>query len=169
MRTLDTSGTGLWQSYEQRDSIDRSYGAHAMYDIGKILVAGGGNSTKDARVIDLNGADPTVSMTEPMAFGRRQHNLTLLADGSALAIGGNSSGASLIDVETASTRPSCGTRRRASGRRLAAQQVTRQYHSTALLLPDARVLSAGGGICATCDEVGYLVKKRRGLHAALPV
>ena len=37
-------------------------------------------------------------------------------------------------------------------------QVTRQYHSTALLLPDGRVLSAGGGICGTCDSVGYLAK-----------
>ena len=41
---------------------------------------------------------------------------------------------------------------------LAAEQVTRQYHSTALLLPDGRVLSAGGGICGTCDSVGYLAK-----------
>jgi hypothetical protein len=36
--------------------------------------------------------------------------------------------------------------------------VTRQYHSTALLLPDGRVLSSGGGICGTCDQVGYLAK-----------
>jgi Domain of unknown function (DUF1929)/Bacterial Ig domain len=33
-----------------------------------------------------------------------------------------------------------------------------QYHSTALLLPDGRVLSSGGGICGTCDHVGYLAK-----------
>src|SRR3954452_21189712 len=37
-------------------------------------------------------------------------------------------------------------------------QITRQYHSTALLLPDGRVLSSGGGICGTCDQVGYLGK-----------
>ena len=37
-------------------------------------------------------------------------------------------------------------------------QITRQYHSTTLLLPDGRVLSSGGGICGTCDQVGYLAK-----------
>ena len=37
-------------------------------------------------------------------------------------------------------------------------QVTRQYHSTALLLPDGRVLSSGGGICGDCDAQGYLAK-----------
>ena len=28
--------------YGQRDAINRDYGSHAVYDIGKILVAGGG-------------------------------------------------------------------------------------------------------------------------------
>jgi hypothetical protein len=45
-----------------------------------------------------------------------------------------------------------------SWKTLAAQQVTRQYHSTALLLADGRVLSSGGGICGTCDQVDYLAK-----------
>ena len=48
-------------------------------------------------------------------------------------------------------------------------QVTRQYHSTALLLPDGRVLSAGGGICGACDESGLPGQERRGLLAALPL
>jgi hypothetical protein len=96
MRKLDPAGGGSWQSFGLRDGINRSYGSHAVFDIGKTLVAGGGGSSKTALVIDSNGATPEVTATSPMAFGRRQHNLTLLADGSVLATGGNSTGASLI-------------------------------------------------------------------------
>jgi Domain of unknown function (DUF1929)/Bacterial Ig domain len=147
LRALDTTGTGAWQTFGQRDTINRDYGSHALFDVGKELVAGGGPSTKDARVIDINGATPQVSATAPMAFGRRQHNLTVLADGSVLATGGNSSSASLVDLANGG-----------QWKTLAAMQVTRQYHSSALLLPDGRVLSSGGGICGTCDQVGYLAK-----------
>ena len=129
-----------------------------MYDIGKILVAGGGNSLSSARTINLNGASPQVATTNSMATGRRQHNLTTLADGTVLATGGNSSGAGLVDlnngVYTAELwNPATGT-----WRTLDSMQVTRQYHSTALLLPDGRVLSSGGGICGDCDSQGYLAK-----------
>ena len=158
MRSLDTAGGGSWQDLGQRDTLYRDYGSHALYDVGKILVAGGGSSSNDARVIDVNGGTPQVSATAPMAYGRRQHNLTVLADGSVLATGGNSSGAALVDLNNGvypaeQWNPATGT-----WRTLAAMQVTRQYHSTALLLPDGRVLSAGGGICGTCDSVGYLAK-----------
>ena len=158
MRSLDTTGTGSWQSFSQRDSLNRSYGSHAFYDIGKILVAGGGNSTTDARVINLNGATPQASATAPMAYGRRQHNLTVLADGSVLATGGNSSGASLVDLNNGVYPAEQWDPATGQWKTLAAMQVTRQYHSTALLLPDGRVLSSGGGICGTCDTVGYLAK-----------
>jgi hypothetical protein len=103
MRKLDPTGSGAWQSFGQRDAINRGYGSHAVYDVGKTLVAGGGSSSKDTRVIDTNNTDGVppeveVSATSPMAFGRRQHNLTLLADGSVLATGGNSTGAGPIDM-----------------------------------------------------------------------
>src|SRR3954451_4457783 len=158
MRSLDTAGTGAWQTYSQRDALNRSYGSHAFYDTGKILVAGGGSSTTDARVIDLNGATPQVSATAPMAYGRRQHNLTVLADGSVLATGGNSSGASLVDLNNGVYPAERWDPATGQWKTLAAMQVTRQYHSTALLLPDGRVLSSGGGICGDCDTVGYLAK-----------
>ncbi len=98
MASLNPSGTGQWQMHGQRDGTDRDYGSHAMYDIGKILISGGDNSLRSARTINLNGASPQVETTGSMATGRRQHNLTVLADGTVLATGGNSSGAGLVDV-----------------------------------------------------------------------
>jgi hypothetical protein len=158
LRALDTAGTGTWQALGPRDTINRDYGGHALFDVGKMLVAGGGPSTKDARVVDLNGATPQVSTTAPMAFGRRQHNLTVLADGTVLATGGNSSGAGLVDLNAGVYAAEQWNPATDQWRTLAAMQITRQYHSTALLLPDGRVLSSGGGICGTCDQVHYLAK-----------
>jgi hypothetical protein len=158
MRKVDTSGTGSWQSYARRDTINRTYGGHAMYDVGKILVAGGGPSTSQALTIDINGAAPVVSPAAPMAFGRRQNNLTLLADGTVLATGGNSSGAQFVDLGNGVYAAELWNPATGQWKTLAAQRVTRQYHSTALLLPDGRVLSAGGGVCGVCDRAGYLAK-----------
>ena len=111
-----------------------------------------------ARVIDINGATPVSTGTGSMANGRRQHNLTVLADGTVLATGGNSSGAGLVDLDHGVYAGELWNPATGTWKTLAAEQVTRQYHSTALLLPDGRVLSAGGGICGTCDSVGYLAK-----------
>ncbi|MDP8968782.1 MAG: DUF1929 domain-containing protein, partial [Actinomycetota bacterium] len=159
MRALNTDGTGSWQNYGQRDPINRSFGGHAVYDVGKILVAGGGQpADSGARVIDVNGASPTASATGPMAFGRRQHNLTLLADGTALATGGHSGSDYLVDLDNGVYAAELWNPATGTWKTLAAQRVTRQYHSTALLLPDGRVLSSGGGNCGRCDEVGYLAK-----------
>jgi glucose/arabinose dehydrogenase/PKD repeat protein/chitodextrinase len=158
MRALDTAGTGAWQSFGQRDALNRDYGSHALYDVGRILVAGGGPSSRDARVININGATPQVSATAPMANGRRQHNLTVLADGTVLATGGNSSGASLVDLDHGVYAAELWNPATGTWSTVAPEQATRQYHSTALLLPDGRVLSSGGGICGTCDDVGYLAK-----------
>jgi hypothetical protein len=158
LRSLDPTGTGAWQTLSQRDSINRDYGGHAMYDVGKLLIAGGGPSTNTAEVLDLNPTTPTVTPTASMAFGRRQFNLTVLADGTVLATGGNSSGASLVDLNAGVYNAEQWSPATGQWTTLAAMQVTRQYHSTALLLPDGRVLSAGGGICGTCDTVGYLAK-----------
>ena len=158
LSSLDTAGSGTWEDHGPRDTVDRDYGSHAVFGVGRTLVSGGGASTKSARVIDLNGASPQVSVTAPMAFGRRQHNLTVLADGSVLATGGLHSGANLVDLQAGVYNaerwdPATGT-----WTTLAAAEATRQYHSTALLLPDARVLTSGGGICDVCARVGYLEK-----------
>jgi len=121
-------------------------------------VAGGGSSSNTALTIDINGSTPVVRSTQPMAFGRRQHNLTLLADGTALATGGNRTGVDLVDKSGGVYQAELWNPATGAWTTMAAEQVTRQYHSSALLLPDGRVLSSGGGICGTCDAVGYLAK-----------
>jgi hypothetical protein len=159
LRALDTGGTGSWQTFGTRDGFNRDYGSHALFDIGKMLVAGGGSpATNDARVVDLNGSTPQVTPTAPMANPRRQHNLTVLADGTVLATGGLSSSASLVDLNAGVYPAEQWNPATGQWKTLASMQVTRQYHSTALLLPDGRVLSSGGGICGTCDQVHYLAK-----------
>ncbi len=158
MRRLDPTGSGSWKNLGDRDAVARSYGGHALYDVGKILVAGGGPSTPSAVVIDINGSTPQISPTASMAYGRRQHNLTVLADGTVLATGGNSSGAFHVDMNAGVYPAELWDPATGLWTTLAPMQVTRQYHSTALLLPDGRVLSAGGGVCGTCEQVGYLAK-----------
>jgi Domain of unknown function (DUF1929)/FG-GAP repeat len=168
MNTINTSGTGAITATKARDSIERTYGGFATYDKGKVLVAGGGDiteggqtdvPTKTAVVVDVNGSTTTVSSTASMSVGRRQHNLTILADGSVLATGGMSrataANVDLDDPVFAAERwdPATGT-----WTVLAGASRVRQYHSSATLLPDGRVLTGGGGVCASCVSAGYLEK-----------
>jgi len=155
---LNTAGTGSWQNLGGRDGINRDYGSYAMYDAGKILVAGGNNSVKSTVVVDISNGTPTVSRAGDLNSGRRQHNLTVLPDGTVLATGGNSNGASSIDVNAGVYTAELWNPATGVWQNLSAMQKTRQYHSIALLLPDGRVLVGGGGICGACYNVGYLEK-----------
>ena len=89
---------------------------------------------------------------------RRQHNLTVLADGSVLATGGQSTngGGGLVDLANAVYEAERWDPATGQWTELAPAAVARQYHSTALLLPDGRVLTGGGGICGACHQAGYL-------------
>jgi Domain of unknown function (DUF1929)/FG-GAP repeat len=168
MNTINTSGTGAITATKARDNINRTYGGFATYDIGKVLVAGGGSiteggqsnvPTKTAMVVNVNGSTTAVSSTASMSVGRRQHNLTILADRSVLATGGMSRAtSSTVDLNNpvfAAERwdPATGT-----WTVLSSASRVREYHSSATLLPDGRVLTGGGGVCATCVNVGYLEK-----------
>jgi hypothetical protein len=168
MNTINTSGTGAITATKARDGINRTYGGFATYDIGKVLVAGGGSiteggqsnvPTKTAVLVGVNGGSTTVTSTASMSVGRRQHNLTILADGSVLATGGMSRAtSSTVDLNYpvfAAERwdPSTGT-----WTVLSSASRVREYHSSATLLPDGRVLTGGGGVCAACVNAGYLEK-----------
>jgi hypothetical protein len=129
-----------------------TFGAAVMYRPGQLLVAGGGAAWSApgyglSEVMDLTAPTPSWTSVPAMAFHRYQHNLVLLADGQVLAVGGADS----VD-QTSLTGPLTpelwdpATRTWSS---VAAMRDPRMYHSTALLLPDGRVLAAGGGRWST--------------------
>lgn len=153
-RYLNTNGQGSWQLMgTYNHPATRTYGSAVMYDAGKILIVGGGEQpTNTAEIIDLNGA-ATWQYTSSMAYARHHLNATLLADGTVLVTGGTSS-----KGNTASGAVRAGEIwNPATGQwtTVASMATNRIYHSTALLLPDARVLSAGGGRPAATGDVDH--------------
>ena len=79
-----------------------------------------------------------------MAFPRTYHNLTLLPDGTVLATGGGIT-TDAIDAGGAVEPAELWSPVTQTWTTLAGLSVPRLYHSIALLLPDGRVLVAGGG------------------------
>ncbi|HEY2194684.1 MAG TPA: galactose oxidase-like domain-containing protein [Actinomycetospora sp.] len=147
-----TPAADQWQGGLARTDGERQYAPSVMYEPGKVIYIGGGNDpgpdTPTARttLIDLSGPAPAWREGPPMAFPRRQHNATLLPDGTVLVTGGTS-GPGFNDLTPGRPvhvaelwDPATNT-----WSRLAAESVDRCYHSTAVLLPDGRVLSAGSG------------------------
>ena len=133
-------------------------GCWVMYDEGKVLVAGGGanttasagdssigTSTNLAYTVNMTTNPPTVSATGSMQYPRQFANTVVLPSGEVLVMGGNSPGVKFSDV--GSTLP-CEIWNPKTGtwRTVASISVPRNYHSLALLLPDGRVLSGGGGL-----------------------
>ena len=148
-------GTGKWSTLATRMTVSRNYGSAVMLD-GKVLYVGGGGATcpelptNTAELIDLNAASPAWRFVGSMASRRRQLNLTILADGQVLVTGGtsacgadNPSGtvltAELWDPATEQWSIMASARDR------------RNYHSTALLLPDGRVLASGSNGVRTAE------------------
>ena len=80
-----------------------------------------------------------------MTYARQFANGVVLPNGEVMVIGGNTSGLKFNDTGSILTteiwNPSTGQWRVAAD-----ISVPRNYHSLALLLPDGRVLSAGGGL-----------------------
>jgi hypothetical protein len=147
-RFLTVTGNGSWSSAINHVlNVNRSYGSAVQYGDGKILVTGGADPpTSSAEIIDLTAGTPawTTTGVNAMHFARRQHNTTLLPDGTVLASGG-SSASGFNNNAGAVLTPELWNPVNGTWTNMAAMVKSRLYHSSTLLLPDGRVLSAGGG------------------------
>ena len=103
-----------------------------------------GPSARTAFTLDMSQPTPTWQPTANMAFARSFVNLTSLPDGTVLATGGDNEKSGYSDangvLEAEQWNPATGT-----WTTLARMSEARLYHSTAVLLPDGRVLVSGGG------------------------
>ncbi len=110
---------------------------HVMVIGGQMLPELPSNTTE---MIDLSQPVPSWQYSTPMNFARHDLNAIQLPDGSLLVVGGAAAstkyGNPVKQAELYNPLTS-------SWSLLAAQQGSRGYHSVALLLPDATVLSAG--------------------------
>jgi len=147
-----------WTYMATNNYGDRFFAPHVLLPgLQSVLVAGGtaiegppgGPATNTAEVINLSASTPAWSYTGTMTYARVNSNLVLLADGTVLAVGGGGgSGSYLSPVLTAELyNPLTG-----QWTLMAPQNVQRTYHSTAVLLPDGRVLSAGSNDRGSMQE-----------------
>lgn len=110
-----------------------------MYRPGKVIYTVG-NSTS---VMDLNQPNPAWRTVQNMAYSRYDHSMIALPDGNVLVIGGSSDGtdahnSAVLAAEIWNPNTETWTQ-------VAAMNQPRMYHSVGFLLPDASVLTAGGG------------------------
>ncbi|MCU7727938.1 discoidin domain-containing protein [Actinoplanes sp. KI2] len=160
MNWYGTSGDGSTTPAGTRgDAPDQMNGNAVMYDTGKILALGGSpdyqnsTATTNAYVLTINGVNNGVTTRKvgSMANARSFANSVVLPDGKVAVFGGQgyavpfSDNASVYAAEL--WDPATG-----KFTTMATASVPRNYHSVALLMPDGRVFTGGGGLCGTgCD------------------
>ncbi len=160
MNWVTTAGAGSL-SYSGVDVPGAHFpkeGCFAMYNEGRILVIGGsantnrnpsdastGTSTNLAFTIDIRSGTPVVANTTSMRYVRQFANSVILPNGEVMVIGGNTSGLKFNDTGSILS-PEIWNPTTGLWREVTDMSVPRNYHSLALLLPDGRVWSGGGGL-----------------------
>jgi galactose oxidase len=156
MHWFDTAGNGSVTSAGPRgNDTDAMNGNAVMYDIGKILAVGGAtsyeqaNATSNATLIDISSGTAVTTPLAPMAYTRAFSSSVVLPNGQVVVIGGQAFAQPFSD-DTAVLTPELWDPTTRAFSQLTPQAVPRTYHSMALLLPDGRVMSGGGGLCGGC-------------------
>ncbi len=158
MHWIDTDGIGSWTSAGQRsDDPYSASGTTVMYDVGKILkvggapTMGGGTTANDrAYTIDINSDNPVVNRVGDLSFSRNVHNSVVLPTGEVLVIGGVPAANFFSDLNARFT-PELWNPETGEWTSMTDMAIPRNYHSTAVLMKDGRVMSAGGGLCGGCS------------------
>lgn len=136
----------------------------------KVLIVGGGNpGTRTADIMDVASASPAWTAAAPMFFGRRNANAVILPDDRVLVVGGNlldNGDDPVLKAEAYDVAANAWTL-------LPAMTRGRAYHSTAVLLPDARVWAAGSFTTFTEKNIeiyspGYLFEGDRPVITSAP-
>lgn len=159
MNWYGTSGSGSRASAGTRASDpDSMTGNAVMYDAvaGKILTVGGSPSyqnsyaTRLAHIITI-GTPPSVPAVQTitsMSYARAFHNSVVLPDGTVFITGGQTYAVPFSDANSTLT-PELFNATTNTFTRLTPHTTPRNYHSVALLMPDATVFSGGGGLCGS--------------------
>jgi chitodextrinase len=127
-------------------------GSSAMYLPSKI-VKGGTSTDPDTAlrsaaattyVLDMTQPSPTWRSVAPMNHARAFHTMTILPDGNVLVTGGGPSTAA-TDTANAVLPAELWSPVTETWTEMASMSAARLYHSIALLMPDGRVMTSGGG------------------------
>ena len=162
---ITTTGNGsITFAGDRGDSADAMNGNAVLYDVGKILTLGGAPAYQDygsykdtqatnrAYTIDISGGPsrPVVfARTSDMAYARSFSNSVVLPDGKVLVVGGQQHPQGFTDTG-AVLSPELWDPATGNFTIMAPEAIPRTYHSVAILLPDGRVFSGGGGLCGKC-------------------
>jgi galactose oxidase len=162
---ITTTGNGsITFAGDRGDSADAMNGNATMYDVAKILTVGGApvyqdygpdvdtQATNRAYTIDISagpGQPAVFARTSDMTYDRAFSNSVVLPDGKALVVGGQQHPETFTDTG-AVLSPELWDPVTGNFTVMAPQAIPRTYHSVAVLLPDGRVFSGGGGLCGGC-------------------
>ncbi|KAL8712478.1 MAG: hypothetical protein Q9220_003326 [cf. Caloplaca sp. 1 TL-2023] len=160
MNWYTTTSTGAQKPAGLRGTDpDAMNGNAIMYDAvnGKILTVGGAPNYQDnpatanARIVTIGAPGTTagVAAIGSMANARAFHNSVVMPDGKVLVVGGESYPVPFSD-DTSTLIPELFNPATSSFTSVNPISVPRVYHSWALLMPDATVISGGGGLCGSC-------------------
>lgn len=152
MRWIDPRGLGSHSPAGRRGDDADAFGMNTvMFDTGRILKVGGAPwnnlpANANAYEIDTRDSQATVTTLPDMAYPRIYANSVVLPNGQVVILGGQTTAKEFSD-DYAVLAPELYDPATQSFSVLPAMSRARNYHSIGLLLPDARVVSAGGGLC----------------------